>query len=99
MIASFKDGEVTVDRQCHIEKMLQDFPIRFESSGQMISPAGANVFNEDLSKKSNKEQWELFHAFVAKSLLSERFKTFKLSTKLTLSDFFYNLLAFRLIKL
>ena len=73
MKIKFENGDVKIDMKGYAEGMLQEFPIKFKNNDRTVYPAGNDMFHEDLSKKLNKEQRELFHTFTAKALfLSKR---------------------------
>ena len=52
----------------YVKNMLEEFPVKFNDYGKVASPAGVDLFKEDLSKKLNEKERELFHRTVAKAL-------------------------------
>src|SRR5210317_1130090 len=68
MTLRFKDRKVEVDMTEYVKNMLEEFPVKFNDYGKVTSSAGVDLFNEDLSKKLNQNNQELFHRTVAKAL-------------------------------
>ena len=48
--------------------VLEEFPIKFKQQARNCQPTGRDMFNEDLSEKSQSKERETFHRFVAKCL-------------------------------
>ena len=68
MIFKFNNWEVKISMIDYIKDMLKEFPLKFKNGDKVASPAGLDMFKQDSSKKLNKEQAEIFHRTVAKTL-------------------------------
>ena len=66
-------GEVQIDMQDYVIKMLQDFPIKFTKQQVATTPASTTIFENEVGKLLEDGRRETFHTFVAKGLfLSKR---------------------------
>ena len=67
---NFTEGELRINMIEYIKEMLSEFPIKFKKGEKTANPAVADLFKEDLSKKLNEQEKEIFHRTVAKALFS-----------------------------
>ena len=67
MTLEFEDGELKINMINYVRDMLEEFPIKFKNE-RAISPATADMFSEDVSKKLSTDEKEIFHRTVAKAL-------------------------------
>ena len=66
-------GEVQIDMQDYVIKMLQEFPIKFTKQQVATTPASTTIFENEVGKLLEDGRRETFHTFVAKGLfLSKR---------------------------
>ena len=53
----FGDGDVKIDMVEYVQQMLNDFPVKFNKKDlNVMTPAGIDLFKEDVSKKLNKKE-------------------------------------------
>ena len=68
MLLTFNGGKLTVDMTAYIQKMLDEFPIKFKENENQITPAGTDMFSGDDSKRLGDEEREAFHKTTAQGL-------------------------------
>ena len=66
-------GKVKVRMDDYVDRMIEEFPIKFKESERQETPAGTNLLEEGKGAKLDKKRHEIFHSYVAKALfLSKR---------------------------
>ena len=66
-------GKVKIRMDDYVERMLEEFPVKFKEDEKQETPAGTNLLEEGKGAKLDEKRKEIFHSFVAKSLfLSKR---------------------------
>ena len=61
-------GKVKIRMDDYVQRMLEEFPVKFGEDDIQETPAGNNLLEKGKGKELEKEKHEVFHSFVAKSL-------------------------------
>ena len=68
-----KKGKVKIRMDDYVERMLEEFPVKFNEDDKQETPAGANLLEVGKGAELDEKRREIFHSFVAKALfLSKR---------------------------
>ena len=61
-------GKVKFRMDKYVERMLEEFPMKFKSTDTAMTPASNNLFEVGNSKPLGKDEAEAYHTFIAKNL-------------------------------
>ena len=68
-----KKGKVKIRMDEYVQRMLDDFPVKFKEDEKQETPAASNLLEVGKGSKLETKRHEIFHSFVAKNLfLSKR---------------------------
>lgn len=68
-----KKGKVKIRMDEYVQRMLDDFPVKFKEDEKQETPAASNLLEVGKGSKLDTKRHEIFHSFVAKNLfLSKR---------------------------
>ena len=66
-------GKVKIKMDEYVQRMIDDFPIKFDEDTTQETPAGNDLLDTGRGEELDNEKREIFHSFVAKGLfLSKR---------------------------
>ena len=51
----FDKDEVKIDMMEYVENMLDEFPVKFNNHGKVASPAGVDLFKEDVRVEAGRQ--------------------------------------------